>query len=223
MIISIVIPAKGTSERLENKNLLKINGKSLVEMACEKVLKCKNINNVYLDTESQKVIECVDHLFYKGLKLIKRHNSLANNNINANDLMVHAMHSISYCDLLLQTFSTSPLIKPETIDKAIEIFLSSKGNDGFITVVKTNEYYWDKFGKPENFDINELPNSVNLPEKYIETHGLYGVFTKSLMLNKNRFGKKTLLVPIPKNESLDIDDSEDFALMEAIKKNEISK
>ena len=75
MIISIVIPAKGTSQRLENKNLLKIEGKSLVEMACEKVLKCKNnidIRQVGIDwaiKQTQELIEfgapCV-HFYTMG-------------------------------------------------------------------------------------------------------------------------------------------------------------
>ena len=37
--ISLVIPAKGTSDRLKNKNLLKLGEKSLTFLACEKCLK----------------------------------------------------------------------------------------------------------------------------------------------------------------------------------------
>ena len=72
MEISVIIPAKGSSDRLREKNLVKVLDYSLTEMACEKLLKSRVINNVYLDTDSEKIIDDVLHLFSKGLKLIRR-------------------------------------------------------------------------------------------------------------------------------------------------------
>ena len=72
MNISVVIPAKGSSDRLREKNLIKVLDYSLTEMACEKFLKSKVIDNVYLDTDSEKIIDDVLHLFSEGLKLIRR-------------------------------------------------------------------------------------------------------------------------------------------------------
>ena len=72
MKISVIIPAKGSSDRVRDKNLIKVLDYSLTEMACEKFLKSKIIDNVYLDTDSEKIIDDVLHLFSKGLKLIKR-------------------------------------------------------------------------------------------------------------------------------------------------------
>ena len=71
MKINLIIPAKGTSKRIKNKNLYKINNKSLIYHACKKILRCKNIDNVYLDTESDDIISSVKPLFSEGLKLIK--------------------------------------------------------------------------------------------------------------------------------------------------------
>lgn len=126
MKISVIVPAKGNSNRLKDKNLVKVLDHSLTEMACEKLLRSKVINNVYLDTDSEKIIDDVLHLFNKGLKLIKRPKELANNNITANDLIIYALHRIEKCDLILQSFVTSPLLKIETIDKCIKEFLKKK-------------------------------------------------------------------------------------------------
>ena len=68
----------------------------------------------------------------------------------------------------------------------------------------------------DNFDINTLPNSVDLETIYKETHGLYGIYTKSLFKNKNRFGSKTLLIETSKVEGLDINDAEDLKILKAI-------
>jgi len=216
MKISVVIPAKGSSDRVREKNLIKVLDYSLTEMACEKFLKSKIIDNVYLDTDSEKIIDDVLHLFSRGLKLIRRPKELANNKITANDLIIYGLHSIEKCDLILQSFVTSPLLKIETIDKCIKKFLKSKKHDSFLTVESTKEYWWSKEGKPTNFDINTLPNSVDLEKIYKETHGLYGIYTKSLFKNKNRFGSNPMLIETSKVEGLDINDNDDLKFLKAI-------
>ena len=216
MKISAVIPAKGNSDRLKDKNLVKVLNSSLTEMACKKFLNSKVIDEVYLDTDSEKIIDDVYHLFANGLRLIKRPKELANNSITANDLIIFALHRIEKCDLIIQSFVTSPLIKIETIDECIKKFLKSKKHDAFLTVENTREYFWSKNGSPKNFDINILPNSVDLETIYKETHGVYGIYTKSLFKNKNRFGSNPLLIETSKIEGLDINDAEDLKILRAI-------
>lgn len=216
MKVSMIIPAKGTSERLKNKNLYKINGKTLVRMACEKALECKNVHKVYLDTESESIILDVQDLFSQGLHLLKRPIELANNDIGANDMMIYGLHSIDETDLLVQTFATSPLITSKTIDNCIESFINSPKHDSFFSVIKMQEYFWDKNNQPMNFDIKKLPNSFELDEMFMETHGIYGIYTNSLIKQKTRVGKTPLMIEISKLESLDINDEEDLELIKAI-------
>jgi len=217
MKINIVIPAKSSSTRIKAKNMIKINGKSLVYLACEKVLKCKNIDNVYLDTDSQEILSNINELIPKGLKIIKRSPLLANNDIGANEMMIYALHSTEECDLLLQTFCTSPLLSSETIDNCIERFLSngSEQFDSFFTVVDIQEYLW-KNNEPINFSKEQLPNSFELEKIQVETHGLYGIRPTSLLENKTRVGKNPMLIGISKLESFDINEKEDIEILERL-------
>ena len=216
MKINCIIPAKGNSERLKNKNLMRINGKSLVRLACEKILKSEHIDEVYLDTECDKVISEVSDLSKAGLKFIKRPACLANNDIGANEMMVYGLHSVSECDMLLQTFSTSPTLTIETIDQCIEKFMNTTtAHDSFFTVSKVQEYFWTN-GKPNNFLTETLPNSFELDPMLMETHGLYGIKTNSLIRCKKRVGDMPMLIEIPKTESIDIDDHEDFLIAKAV-------
>jgi CMP-N-acetylneuraminic acid synthetase len=215
--INCIIPAKGKSQRISNKNLHKINGKSLIYLTCEKVLKCKNIDKVYLDTESQEIISSVQPLFSKGLHLINRHPSLANNDIGANEMMIYGLHSVDECDILLQTFCTSPLLKHETIDECIERFVNYgiKNHDCFFTTVDVQEYFW-KDKKPFNFSIQELPNSFELNVLKMETHGLYGITVESLLKNKTRIGDSPMMMSVSRIESLDINIKEDLEIIERL-------
>jgi N-acylneuraminate cytidylyltransferase len=214
--VSIIIPAKGNSERVKNKNLYKINGSSLIQMACEKVLNCKYIDDVYIDTESELIINQVSHLTKKGLKIIKRPEELANNDIGANEMMVYGLHSIDECDILLQTFATSPTITHRTIDYCIEKFIDNiEYYDSFFTVSELQEYFWED-GGPMNFDPKKVPNSYELDKLFMETHGLYGIKVDSLIKNKTRIGDKPLRITIPKIESFDINDYSDLKIVESI-------
>lgn len=217
MHVSLVIPAKGKSERLRNKNLRRIHGKTLVRLACEKALRCQNVNAVYLDTESESIISDVEDLIPKGLKILRRPKELANNSIGANEMMIYALHMMEETDLIVQTFATSPLIKHQTIDRLIETFLNTHaGNyDSFFSVVEEREYYW-KNGQALNFSIDELPNSFELDPMYKETHGCYGIFTRDLIRVKRRVGEKPMLIEIPLIESLDINTADDFDLLKKV-------
>ena len=221
MKVSAVVPAKGSSERVTNKNLEKINGKTLVRRACEKLLACDSIDDVYLDTEDERVKAAVRPLFSQGLDLIDRPPQLANNDIGGNEMFVYALHSIDETDILVEHSCASPLITAETIDSAIEEFVNKKQEyDSFLTVSSVKEYFWNEDGEPVNFSVAELPNSDNLDELFEETDGLYGIKTEEIIEQKRRVGEDPLLVKIPKLESFDIDTPEDMELVRRLAGNE---
>ena len=216
MEIAIVIPAKGHSTRVKNKNMFEIKGISLVKRACSKVLECETVTRKYLDTEDEGIIKECQDLVSKGLNIIKRPPELASNYIGANELIAFALHSMPYCDLILQTFATTPLITSKTIDFCVEKFLSdSSGHDSFFTVVKKQEYFWQN-NAPLNFDAESLPNSFELDPIYMETHGLYGIYTKDFLRKKTRVGYNPMLIEIPFIESFDIDTYEELKIVDKL-------
>ena len=220
MKISIIIPAKGTSERLKNKNMLEINSKSLTYHACEKCLNVKSIDNVYLDTESDEMIKSVQPLVDKGLKIIKRPEYLATNNYGGNELIVFEQTQIEKSDLILHTYPTSPLITAETIEYVIQCFKEhGEKYDSFFTAIHFQEYIWNEHG-PINFTLEELPNAINLPKNIVvETHGLYGIRDEALTRYKRRLGTKCMPIEIPREEAMDINYEEDFKLLEILWKD----
>lgn len=221
MKVNLVIPAKGHSTRLKNKNLCQIHGMTLIEIACKKALRCKNVDNVYLDTESDEIIASVKSLIPEGLNIIKRPKALATNDIGANELLIYAVHAMEECDLIVQSFATSPMIKVSTMDRLIEDFVNcNDGHTSFFSVVEMQEYFW-KNNKPINFDIEELPNSFMLEKIEMESHGLYGIYAEELLRCKTRVSSNTKLMPISKLEALDINDKEDIEILERVYSNDI--
>ena len=51
-----VILARGNSKGVKNKNLLKINSKTLIEIAAENAKKSKRLNKIIFSSDSKKLI-----------------------------------------------------------------------------------------------------------------------------------------------------------------------
>ena len=58
MIIYALIPARSGSKRIKNKNILKLNNKNLIQITIEQALKTKEINKIFVSTDS-KIIQKV--------------------------------------------------------------------------------------------------------------------------------------------------------------------
>ena len=54
MLVYALIPARSGSKRIKDKNLLKINGKSLIEITIEQSLRTKEIDKTFVSTDSKK-------------------------------------------------------------------------------------------------------------------------------------------------------------------------
>jgi CMP-N-acetylneuraminic acid synthetase len=72
-MIVIIIPAKGASNRLPNKNMTPINGRPMIDYAIDDALASKRASAVYVSTDSEAI---ATHATARGLPVIRRPESL---------------------------------------------------------------------------------------------------------------------------------------------------
>lgn len=207
------VPAKGTSERVENKNMRFLDGERLYIKALKTLLQCKEIDEVFLDTESQEMYDLADYL---PIKFMKRDPALANNKTDGHQMFMNEVRSFPDADIYVQMLCTSPFIHPETIDKAIRTLKESAEYDSAVLMKKDKFYFW-KDGKPE-YDINHIPNSKDLPETIIESMGLYIVKKATADKTQKRYGNKPLLIYGELEELIDVNTPEDLRFAEVYAK-----
>ena len=70
MKVICIIPARERSSRLRNKNILKIKGKSLVQIALDKSLKIREFEKIIVSTDSRKILNLKKK--YKDVIFLKR-------------------------------------------------------------------------------------------------------------------------------------------------------
>ena len=209
MRVYAFVPAKGTSERVENKNMRFLDGERLYIKALKTLLNCKEIDKVFLDTESEEMYELVDYL---PITFMKRDTNLANNKTDGHKMFMNEVNSYPDADIYVQLLCTSPFIKPETIDNAIRTIKENKQYDSAILMKKDKFYFWEN-GKPK-YDINHIPNSKDLPETIIESMGLYISTKESAIKTNRRYGNSPLLIFGSLEELIDVNNPEDLEFAE---------
>jgi CMP-N-acetylneuraminic acid synthetase len=116
-------------------------------------------------------------------------------------------------DFYLQTHSTNPLLRTETISEAIDQFLTGyPAYDSLFSVTRLQSRLWDQLGRAINHNPNILLQTQDLPPVYEENSCIY-IFTRQLLLaRRNRIGERPMLYEIEAAEAWDIDDEVDFAI-----------
>ncbi len=210
MKVAGFLPAKGSSDRIQNKNTMLLDGEPLFLRSLKKLTSCPSIDEVFLDTESSEIISLACEV---KCKILKRDPALASNKTDGNLLFYNEIQHTD-ADICIQLLGTSPFIKPETIEHAIGILKANQGYDSVVAIRKEKQYRW-KDSKPI-YDIDHIPNSIDLEDTLIETMGLY-VMRRDAVLNlKRRIGDKTYLLEVDPLESIDVNWPQDFELANLI-------
>lgn len=210
MKVVAFLPAKGTSERIESKNMKLLNGKPLFLHTLEKLCDCDFIDEVYLDSESDEILEYAPYLRYIPLK---RDPALANNQTDGHQMFYNEVKQVE-ADIYIQILGTSPFISPKTIKKGIDILNSSDEYDSVVLMKKEKEYLWEG-GQPK-YDKFHIPNSNTLPDTIIESMGLYIVKRETALRTKMRYGDNAYMLTADAVETIDVNYPDEFELAEYI-------
>jgi len=211
MKVVAFVPAKGESSRIANKNTVILDGEYLFKRKLIQLLECKEIDEVYLDTESERMIELASDL---PIKVMKRDPTLASNKTDGHELFANEARHVK-ADIYIQSLCTSPFITADTLSRALKALKAKPGADSLVAVQKRKQYTWAK-NKPV-YGEGRIPNSVDLPETIIESMGLYMVRRKpGEKAPARRFGTKPILFEITDEEAVDVNWPEDLALAERI-------
>ena len=211
MKVIAFVPAKGSSERVPSKNLRILDGEHLYRRKLKQLLGCPLIDEVWLDTESEELIEKSRDL---PIQFLRRNPSLASNETDGHELFQNECRQVPEADIVVQVLCTAPFVDEHTISRALEEFLAQPEKDSLIGVVKAKQYTW-KGNEPE-YGRGRIPNSVDLPETVIEAMSLYMVRRESDGVSKTRYGNAPILFELDAREAIDINYEIDLDLAESV-------
>ena len=213
--IVAVIPARAGSKGVPNKNVRFIAGKPLIAYAIDNALNSKFITDIIISTDSEDV-KIIAGL--KNAKVHERSQDLCGDMVTLDAVIYDAVKNYD-CDYVVTMQPTSPTLKPETLDAAIEQAISTDV-DTLISVQNKPHLAWIKNELGELVPAyKERLNRQYMPPYYIET-GAFVIAKKDVVTEKTRIGKKVSVFEISPDEAVDIDSFDDLIVSKNILRRE---
>lgn len=206
-----LVPMRHHSVRVPEKNFRLIAGKPLYHYILSSLLSVPEIDQIVVDTDSEKITEGINN-YFPSIKIIQRPEHLRADSIPMNEILLHDTDTID-ADFYLQTHSTNPLLRSETISRAINYLLDNMPSfDSLFSVTKLHTRFWDQLTRPINHNPAILLRTQDLPPIYEENSCIYLFERKTLLEHRNRIGARPLMFEVDRSEAFDIDEELDFLL-----------
>jgi CMP-N-acetylneuraminic acid synthetase len=213
--IVALVPMRHHSARVPQKNYRPLAGKPLFHHILSILQEVPEIDTTLVDTDSPVIMEGISENF-PGVKSISRPEYLLGEMVSMNEILIYDT-SVLEADYYLQTHSTNPLLKSETISRAVQTFLNNlRENDSLFGVTRLQTRLWDQDGKPINHDPNVLLRTQDLPPIFEENSCIYIFSKEKLIARQNRLGDWPLMFEIPAIEAWDIDEELDFTVADIL-------
>ena len=231
MKILAIIPARGGSKRLPNKNILELNGKALIQWTIEAALGGNKIDTVMVSTDCSNI---ADISIQAGANVpYLRCAELSSDTASSSDVVLDV---IRYYELIGDKFDvvillqpTSPLRTTKQIDNALELFYAKEA----FSVVSVTECEHSPLWAntlPKNGSMGEFlrPEALQRSQdlgQYFRLNGAIYIFDVKKLKNKGEicYTSESYAYVMNNYTSIDIDTKLDFELAEFFMTKCISK
>jgi CMP-N-acetylneuraminic acid synthetase len=213
--IVAVVPMRHHSERVPGKNYRSLAGKPLYHYVVRTLSSVPEIGLIVIDTDSDFIIEdCAENFPHVQVSVRPEH--LRDGGIAMNDVLLNTLDQID-ADIVLQTHSTNPFLKADTVSAALRLFMRpDREFDSIFSVTRLQARLWDAETRPVNHDPMVLLRTQDLAPLFIE-NSCFFIFTPELLRERRtRIGERPFMVEMAPAEAVDIDTEADFILAAAI-------
>ena len=224
--ILAVIPARGGSKGIVNKNLRKINGKSLIEHAAICANSVTWIDEIILSTDNDEILNHAKNINIDSP--FKRPEALSNDHAKSIDMWKHAWleaekHYETIFNISILLEPTSPLRTSEDIKNTVELLIESQSytvatvskTPGHYTPHKTLKISNTGFIEPYLKDGIKYSIRQEIPDYYHRNGICYATTRESLIERNNLMQEKctALLIDRP---IVNIDEEVDLDLAQVL-------
>ena len=216
-----IICVRSGSKGIKNKNLLKINGKTLLEIAISQAKKSKIIDKLIVSTDSSEMIKIAKKEKVE-VPFVRPH-YLSKDNSKEWDVWRHALNFLKQkldykADILVSIPVTSPIRTFKDIDKCIKEFKKNM-NKPLITVSesKRNPFFnMVKENKNKIFKLvinkKKFSRRQDAPKVYDVSTIAFVVSRKHIFKYDHLYSNGVRILKFDSEKSLDIDNLHDYKL-----------
>ena len=220
-----MIPARGGSKGLPNKNILNLAGKPLIAWTIDVAKRCPEIDHVIVSTDSEEIAQVARE--WGADVPFSRPHQLATDEAKGIDVVLHAVSWLQEKEepfgffVLLQP--TSPLRTAEDIQKGFQIFEQGDEVQAVVSVTTPTHHPLWANTLPVNGWMGDFirpdilnKNRQDLPE-YFELNGAVYIAKPDYLKHVKSFmGPSTYALRMSPDHSIDIDSKTDLMIAEQL-------
>lgn len=211
------IPVRGGSKSIPMKNIKEIFGKPLVYWTAKASNDAKCIDKVIIATDSEEIKTVVKSFGLPKIEIYERSTENAQDTSSTESVMLEYIEkaNLDSKDKFFLIQATSPLLKSRHIDEMYEKFVLEEA-DSVFSCVLTKRFFWTKDGKPVNYDYKSRPRRQDFEGYMLENGACYINSVENIIKDKNRISGKMSLYEMPEYTSYEIDEPDDFIIIEKL-------
>jgi CMP-N,N'-diacetyllegionaminic acid synthase len=221
MAVVCVIPARGGSKGVPQKNIRQLNNLPLIVHSILDAQQAMGIDHVYVSTDSPEIAAVASEA---AAEVILRPDDLATDTASSESALIHALDVIEAqgieVDLVVFLQCTSPIRTGQDIDDAIAQ-LQSEDADSLLSVSPSHRFLWhqvDGVAKSINYDYCHRQRRQDMLPQFMENGSLYVFKPWVLKQHGNRLGGKVTMFMMNDAASWEIDSLLDFEIAEFLMK-----
>ena len=219
-----IIPARLGSVSVKNKNLQKINGKSLFEITLDLAKKSNLIDDIIVTSNDPKILDHKKNKKNKKIIFLKKPNRISSSNSSMLSVIDDVEKKIEKkYDFFILLQVTCPFRNLSDINNSIKKIIKTN-SDNIISVTQVDDYHPSRMYKLINNKLKPLDkknfskNRQKLSKVYHRNGLIYLFKTSNLKKYKDFYGKKIFPILIENERSVNIDNYQDLIYARSIEK-----
>lgn len=177
---------------------------------------CKQIDKVYVATDSDIIKTVVEEFKLDKVEVIGRSADTASDTATTESAMLEFAEQYTFDNIVLVQ-ATSPLIQAEDLERGFDIF-KQQDTDSVLSVVRQKRFHWavDKKGlaSPTNYDVFHRPRRQEFDGYLVENGAFYITGRKELLESRNRVSGNIRVCEMDESTYFEIDEPSDWAIIE---------
>lgn len=210
------IPVRGGSKSIPFKNIREIAGKPLVYWVTKAANECKEIDKVYVATDSERIREVVDNFKMGKVDVIGRSKESASDTASTETAMVEFAKKYEFDNIVLIQ-ATSPLLTWEDLSGGFQEF-NTHGTDSVLSVVRQKRFQWEmnanNFVNPVNYDVFCRPRRQDFDGFLVENGAFYITSRRNLLKSRSRISGNIKAYEMNDSTYFEIDEPNDWMIIE---------
>ncbi len=216
MTIKAMVAVRSGSVRVQNKNIKPFAGSTLLDLKLQQLKRIPNLDGVVVNSNSDEMLDIARKY---GVETVKRDEYYASNSVSMSEVYQNMAENFD-ADVVAYINVTNPLLKDDTITKAIETYKSFVESGEFDSLNSAHliKEFMFKDNMPINYDLKHQPRSQDLPDIAALNFAISIISREKMISCKNVVGTKPNIYIIDEVEATDIDNPIDFEFAEFVYK-----